>query len=190
VVFNPTWTVPQSIVVGEGLGAQLLRSPRAGYKVTKGADGFLTVVQQPGPSNSLGLVKLDMPNRHAIFLHDTPSRHLFANAERAYSHGCIRTERALELGITLAILMAGKTPEESAAISTSGTYTKVPMTKHLPIYITYFTMGRDITGKLSTYKDIYGRDVPVLASFAAPRQLKTGQRVSTQPVIPLQNGGI
>jgi L,D-transpeptidase YcbB len=190
VVFNPTWTVPQSIVVGEGLGAQLLRSPKRDYKVTKGADGFISVVQQPGPNNALGLVKLDMPNRHAIFLHDTPSRHLFATENRALSHGCVRTERALELGITLAILMAGKTPEESAAISTSGTYTKVPMTKHLPIYITYFTMGRDINGKLSTYKDIYGRDVPVLASFAAPRQLKTGQRVNTQPIIPLENGGI
>jgi hypothetical protein len=81
IIFNPTWTVPQSIVKGEGLGAKLLARPQADYKVTKNGDGTLTVVQQPGPRNSLGLIKVDMPNPHAIFLHDTPSRGLF-NAQR------------------------------------------------------------------------------------------------------------
>src|SRR5690606_8155613 len=78
VVFNPTWTVPQSIVKGEGLGARVLNNPawaRAnGYKATRADNGFVTVVQQPGPNNSLGLLKRDMPNPHAIFFHDTPSR--------------------------------------------------------------------------------------------------------------------
>src|SRR5690606_10733901 len=111
VIFNPTWTVPQSIVKGEGLGARALNNPgwaRAnGYKVTRGANGYVGVVQQPGPNNSLGLMKLDMPNPHAIFLHDTPSRNLFAQDDRALSHGCIRTERALELAMTIAILGQG-----------------------------------------------------------------------------------
>ena len=59
VIFNPTWTVPQSIVKGEGLGAKVIGNPgwakAAGYKGTKGSDGVIYVVQQPGPTNSFGL---------------------------------------------------------------------------------------------------------------------------------------
>ena len=76
----------------------------------------MSVVQQPGPGNSLGMMKLDMPNPHAIFLHDTPSRNLFANENRALSHGCIRTERALELAMTIAILGQAATRAEAVAI--------------------------------------------------------------------------
>ena len=187
VVFNPTWTVPQSIVVGEGLGASLLRAPRRGYKATRGPDGMITVVQQPGPSNSLGLMKIDMPNPHAIYLHDTPAKQYFNQTMRAESHGCIRTERAVELGMTMAILGAGLTPEQAVQNSESGKYTKVPMTRTFPVYLTYFTVGQDITGKLATFGDIYGRDAPVLASFAKPRAAKTTQRTSTDPIIKLDN---
>jgi L,D-transpeptidase YcbB len=173
VVFNPTWTVPQSIVKGEGLGEKVLANPawakRNGYVGTRGANGFITVVQQPGPGNSLGLMKLEMPNPHAIFFHDTPSRHLFNNADRALSHGCIRTERALELAITMAILGKGATKEEAVEIANSGKYTKVPIEKRMPAYITYFTMASDINGDMATFKDIYDRDAPVLASLDKPR---------------------
>jgi murein L,D-transpeptidase YcbB/YkuD len=191
VVFNPTWTVPQSIVVGEGLGARLIGNPRQaareGYKATRSADGTITVVQQPGPSNALGLMKIDMPNPHAIYLHDTPSKQYFAAPVRAYSHGCIRTERAVELGMTMAILGADMPQEQLVANATSGKYTKVPMTRTFPVYITYFTMAQDISGKLSTFRDIYGRDLPVLASFAKPREIKTTQRISDEPVVQLDN---
>ncbi len=173
VIFNPTWTVPQSIVKGEGLGAKVLANPiwaaEQGYKATKGANGFINVVQQPGESNSLGVMKLDMPNPHAIFLHDTPAKPLFNRDMRALSHGCIRTERALELAITMAILGKGADLDEAKAISSSGKYTRVPLEKTFPVYITYFTMGRDINGQLTTFDDIYGRDAPVLASFDQPR---------------------
>jgi len=173
VVFNPTWTVPQSIVVGEGLGERVLGDPaygRAkGYKATKGADGFITVVQQPGPGNSLGRMKLEMPNPHAIFFHDTPSRQLFDKDVRALSHGCIRTERAMELAITMAILGQGASKDEAVEIATSGEYTKVPIKKEMAAYITYFTMATDINGEMRTFEDIYGRDAPVLASLDKPR---------------------
>ncbi|MGB7656286.1 MAG: L,D-transpeptidase family protein [Novosphingobium sp.] len=191
VVFNPTWTVPQSIVVGEGLGQRLIGNPasalKQGYKVNRNKDGTITVVQQPGPGNSLGYMKLDMPNPHAIFIHDTPSRGLFGQAYRALSHGCVRTERATELGMTMAILGAGKTTDELVAIAGSGKYTLVPMTKTFPVYIMYFTMATDINGKMGTFKDLYGRDVKVLASFAAPRKLWDGKRKSTERVIKLDN---
>jgi murein L,D-transpeptidase YcbB/YkuD len=195
VIFNPTWTVPQSIVKGEGLGARVLGNPAwakaNGYRATRDAKtGFVTVVQQPGANNSLGLMKLDMPNPHAIFLHDTPARNLFNQENRALSHGCIRTERAQELAITLAILgNLATTPEarkaaadEAVAISTSGKYTRVPIQKAMPVYITYFTMGRDIEGKLREFSDIYGRDAPVLASFDQPRQANRARSTSEEVV--------
>lgn len=187
VVFNPTWTVPQSIVKGEGLGARVLANPewgRAnGYVATKGANGYITVVQQPGPGNSLGRMKLEMPNEHAIFFHDTPSRHLFANDFRALSHGCVRTERALELAMTMAILGRGGTKEEVVAISKSGKYTKVMLAKQWPAYITYFTMATDINGEMATFKDIYGRDAPVLASLDKPRVRDRGTKPTSEVIV-------
>ena len=188
VIFNPTWTVPQSIVKGEGLGARVLGNPgwaRAnGYVGTRSENGFVTVVQQPGPGNSLGLMKLDMPNQHAIFLHDTPSRGLFNQPNRALSHGCVRTERASELAITLSILQAGLSPEQGAETIKSGKYTRVGFVKPIPVYITYFTMGSDIEGTLRTFNDIYGRDAPVLASLDAPR-VADRPRLSGEEVIEI-----
>jgi murein L,D-transpeptidase YcbB/YkuD len=191
VVFNPTWTVPQSIVKGEGLGAKVMASPSwakaNGYKGIKSADGTITVVQQPGKNNALGLMKIDMPNPHAIYLHDTPSKQFFNADVRAFSHGCIRTERAVELGMTMAILGAQMPADQAADISRSGVYTKVAMTRTFPVYITYVTMGQAIDGTLTKYADLYGRDAPVLASFAAPREEKTTQRASEEPIIQLDN---
>ncbi len=191
VIFNPTWTVPQSIVVGEGLGAKLYGNPkkaeRDGYKVTKTADGTIIVVQQPGAGNSLGRLKLDMPNEHAIFLHDTNARGLFAQSFRALSHGCVRTENAVQLGMTMARLGGGVPTTETQEIANSGTYTRVPMTKTFPIYIMYFTYASDITGKLTAFKDLYGRDGAVLASFAAPRAAWDGKRKSSEAIIKLDN---
>jgi len=183
--------VPQSIVKGEGLGAKVMASPgwaRANhYKGTKSADGTINVVQQPGPTNALGLMKIDMPNPHAIYLHDTPSKSYFNSTVRAFSHGCIRTERAVELGMTMAILGAQMPPEQAADLSRGGVYTKVPMTRTFPVYITYMTMAQSIDGQLVKFADIYGRDTPVLASFAAPREAKTTQRASDEPIIQLDN---
>ncbi|MCW1381998.1 L,D-transpeptidase family protein [Novosphingobium sp. KCTC 2891] len=191
VVFNPTWTVPQSIVKGEGLGARLIANPkqaaREGYVATKAADGTITVVQQPGENNALGRVKLDMPNEHAIYIHDTPSRGLFALPTRALSHGCIRAERATELAMTMAILGAELPPETAVEYNLSGKYTKVPMAKPFPVYVTYFTVARDVNGMMRSFNDLYSRDAPVIASFAAPRELHTSQRKSTEAIIKLDN---
>jgi murein L,D-transpeptidase YcbB/YkuD len=191
VVFNPTWTVPQSIVVGEGLGEKLIGNPasalRQGYKVARLGDGTINVVQQPGDKNSLGRMKIDMPNPHAIYLHDTPSKALFNNAVRAFSHGCIRTENAVELGMTMAILGAKLTPEAVTALFDSKKYHRVLMTRTFPVYLTYVTYGSNVNGELGAFNDIYGRDAPVLESFRAPRALHTTQRASTEEIIKLDN---
>jgi len=192
VVFNPTWTVPQSIVKGEGLGQRVLDNPawakKKGYKATKGQNGWITVVQQPGPTNSLGRMKLEMPNPHAIFFHDTPTRWMFTRDGRALSHGCIRTEKALQLAMTVAILGKGASKDEVVEIATSGKYTKVmlPQEKRIPAYITYFTMGTNTDGELTTFKDIYGRDAPVLASLDQPRKANRAT-VGNDEVIVIEN---
>ncbi len=199
VIFNPTWTVPQSIVKGEGLGARVLGNPgwakAQGYTASKGANGWVTVVQQPGPTNSLGLMKLDMPNRHAIFLHDTPSRHLFKRDARALSHGCIRVEGARTLAMTMAILgnMDSKADipviqQEVQQITGSGKYTAYPLKDQWPVYITYFTMAQDVNGKLTSFGDIYGRDAAVIAAFDAPR-IANRSRVQGEEIIPIEAPG-
>jgi murein L,D-transpeptidase YcbB/YkuD len=193
VIFNPTWTVPQSIVKGEGLGAKVLNNPgwarAAGYKATKGANGWVTVVQQPGPGNSLGLMKLDMPNEHAIFLHDTPAKALFDQDNRALSHGCIRVQGARELAMTMSMLGNASNREELPAIqqevseiTASREYTRYPMEKQWPVYITYFTYGVDVDGNLTKFADIYGRDAPVLAALDAPRQSDRARQTSEEVV--------
>ena len=192
VIFNPTWTVPQSIVVGEGLGNRVLNNPtwarNNGYRGTRGANGFITVVQQPGANISRGMMKLDMPNPHAIFLHDTPNRNLVDRDARALSHGCIRTERALELAMTVAILGQGATRDEAVAISNSREYTRVPVEKTMPVYITYFTMGQDIEGNLRTFNDIYSRDAPVLAALDSAR-VSNRARSSSEEVVAIEAPG-
>ena len=185
VVFNPTWTLPQSIIEHDHLTAA--RGRAKGYKVTVAEDGTMTMVQPPGDSNSLGRMKIDMPNPHAIYLHDTPNKSLFNASSRAFSHGCIRTERAVELGMTMAMLGANMTVDQAVALSTTIKYTRVPMVKTFPVYIAYFTAGRDVDGQLVRFADIYGRDAPIAASFAEPRVPHTTQRRSEEKVIEAQD---
>lgn len=191
VVFNPTWTVPQSIIQHEPHFASMAANPaaarRQGFVATTSASGVVTLVQQPGPRNSLGLMKIDMPNPHAIYLHDTPGRSLFNAPSRAFSHGCVRTEKAVELGMIMAMLGSNMTPEEAVAKSNAHKYARVTMSKTFPVYINYSTYGRDTSGTLTRFKDIYGRDAPISASLAAPRQLHTTQRISADPVIKAED---
>jgi len=181
VVFNPTWTIPQSIIAKEHWTAAKARA--LGYKVVENDNGTLTIVQPPGDNNSLGRMKIDMPNPHAIYLHDTPNKALFNAAVRDFSHGCIRTERARELGMTMAMMGANMTIDEAVQLASTTEYKRVPMMRTFPVYIAYFTMARDAAGQLTAYDDIYGRDGPVAASLRAPRELHTTQRVSDEKVV-------
>lgn len=169
LVFNPTWTAPQSIVVGEGLGRKVLNNPRwarkYGYVATRQPDGSLKVVQQPGPRNALGEVKLDMPNPYAIFLHGTPSKSLFERKVRAFSHGCIRTQNIRELALVLSIIAGGPSVQEAEAMLSSGKYTLAPLARPIPVTVGYFTMGLNPEGKLVSFPDIYKRDPAVLATL-------------------------
>ena len=81
-----------------------LRRRLPGHAATGGG---ISVRQPPGPRNALGRLKIEMPNEHAIYLHDTPSQALFGRPVRAFSHGCIRTQNVRDFA---ALLLAADRP--------------------------------------------------------------------------------
>jgi murein L,D-transpeptidase YcbB/YkuD len=115
--------------------------------------------QDPGPDNALGTVKFMFPNSHNVYLHDTPTHSLFNKTDRAFSHGCIRVSRPVELA---AYLLGGEeqgwSMERIKEIISSGKRTVVRLEKPVPVHITYRTVwiGPDDSVRFS--KDIYGRD--------------------------------
>jgi murein L,D-transpeptidase YcbB/YkuD len=168
VTINPPWLVPQSIIA-ESIGALIRRSPgtaRArGYGWTKGGDGKLYVTQGPGPGNSLGRMKIEMPNAYAIFFHDTPAKGLFARDVRALSHGCMRTQGIFGLGLRLLEDQpAWDGPAIDAAVA-AGKTVSVPLTVQVPVHVAYFTIAPGPQGTLRTFADVYGRDGPVIAAL-------------------------
>jgi murein L,D-transpeptidase YcbB/YkuD len=156
-IFNPWWEVPSSI-------APEVRGKK-GYVTAKTADGGVRYRQPPGPSNALGRVKLVMPNRHAIYLHDTNARKLFDRQARAFSHGCIRTEDAVGFAETLLEATEWDRSKIDQAIA-SGKTVQANTAAPVPVYIVYFTVAStsDAPGLVS-YKDMYGRDGKVTAAL-------------------------
>lgn len=164
VNLNPWWNVPANIV-RESVGSLIRRSP-----ATARARGYVwsggQVRQKPGPQNSLGQMKLVMPNRYSVYLHDTPNRELFDREVRTFSHGCVRVGDAL--GLAQNLLEGVRTRDEIDAIVASGKSVTIPLVRPVPVYIAYFTAGSAADGSLALYPDIYRRDgrVPALASAA------------------------
>jgi murein L,D-transpeptidase YcbB/YkuD len=160
VVLNPPWTVPMSIVRKEFGGRA-----RRGYKVLGRYNGLPVLQQPPGPNNSLGRVKFDMPNRWAIYLHDTPAKAAFSQEERALSHGCVRLERPIEFAETLLRHDPAWTPEAIAAAVETRKTTPVALSRAVPVYLLYWTASVDPQGKVNFHKDIYGWDAKLLSAL-------------------------
>jgi murein L,D-transpeptidase YcbB/YkuD len=85
------------------------------------------------------------------------------------------------------MLGAGLSTDEAIAKTKAHKYARVTMTRTFPVYITYTTYGRDKSGQLTQFKDLYGRDAPVLASLAAPREMHTTQKTSAEPIIKAED---
>ncbi|MGK2922809.1 MAG: L,D-transpeptidase family protein [Methyloceanibacter sp.] len=187
IVFHPNWTVPPTIIK-EDL-APKLKGPSGGGFFGNSKDAILrryglavsykgerisadtvdwdnvnihayTFTQEPGPANVLGQFKFNFPNKHAIYMHDTPQRELFAERTRTLSHGCIRVNQpdrlaALLLGedkgwsINQVRSLVAKGPDSSTVIS---------LNRHVPVHLTYFTAMADQDGTVSDFGDIYGID--------------------------------
>ncbi|PEQ13791.1 L,D-transpeptidase [Novosphingobium sp. PC22D] len=147
VILNPWWTVPASIV-REKRG---VFPASAGYVRSGGQ-----VRQKPGPTNALGEMKLDMPNPYTVYMHDTPSKALFDREVRAFSHGCVRVDHALDFARTL--LAGTMSREQIDAVVARRVTTTVPLERALPVYIAYFTASASEEGGVAFHPDIYGRD--------------------------------
>jgi murein L,D-transpeptidase YcbB/YkuD len=176
MVVNPSWYVPRSIVTKEYL-PMLRRNPyavshieitdRYGRRVNRGAVNFaqysaknfpFSMRQPPSTSNALGLVKFMFPNRHNIYLHDTPSKDLFDHQSRAYSHGCIRLADPFEFAYAL---LAPQTDDPKGmfhSVLSTGQERRITIENPIPVHIDYRTAFADNKGRIQYRRDVYGRD--------------------------------
>jgi murein L,D-transpeptidase YcbB/YkuD len=179
LIFRPYWEVPASIMRNE-LGPKALRDPeflqREGMVLVSGEAEHapvlpatyanmerigrdLRVRQLPGPQNALGLVKFLLPNANNVYLHDTPSKGLFAKTRRDLSHGCIR----LSDPVALAVHVLRDQPEWTverirAAMEAGDDNTRVNLSHPVPVCIVYATALARENGEVYFYPDIYGLD--------------------------------
>lgn len=186
VDYNPYWGVPQSILVNEML-PRLRRDPgyldRAGYEVLNakgrripsssvnwwayGSKIPYAVRQVPSEANALGELKILFPNKHAIYMHDTPAKELFEQDVRAFSHGCIRLQDPR--GMAAAVL--GTSVEHIAEQLKNG-HSSEMVTRKIPVYVAYFTAWPDDAGRVHYYADVYGRDARLKAAIEKTDQIR------------------
>jgi len=189
VLFNPPWNVPVSITRKE-IQPKLTRD--AGYLARnhyilighEGGDPYgrdldwkrtdivrrgWRVQQLPGPWNALGGIKFELPNPLDVYLHDTPTRPLFAKPVRVASHGCVRVEEAKSLASDL---LGAEWPAETVDQTVEAGATKrVYLKSTVPVYLLYLTSFVDEDGTIELRDDIYGRDQRLQAALDARRRL-------------------
>lgn len=189
LVLNPSWEVPHSIASQDLLReVQADRSyiERMGFDILRGWGANQERVdpatvdwqalspkrmpyrfrQRPGPMNALGQVKFMFPNKHAVYLHDTPARELFNRAQRAFSSGCIRVEAPLELADHLLAGSERWSPSAVRQALDSRRETTVSLPQPVPVHLQYLTAWVD-DGTLQLRRDIYNRDQAVSEALGA-----------------------
>lgn len=206
---NPTWTVPPTIL-RQDLLPELRRDPGALQRkqmtvldfqgrpvdpagidwATIPARGFPYVIrQEPGPDNALGRVKFMYPNRHHVYMHDTPARAHFGRADRAFSSGCIRLEKPAEL---MRILLAGSEWDDLAIerALASGRTRVINLPRPITVLTLYGTAVPE-AGQIHFATDIYERDAKLLEALDAPFQFSppTGYRETMQGGDPPEPAG-
>jgi len=180
VTYNPYWGVPRSIIVNE-FAPKSLRNPayldQRGYEVRTwggrqissssvnwraiGTNPQFSVRQKPGPKNALGKLKIMFPNKHAIYMHDTPAKSLFNKQYRAYSHGCIR----LHDPQAMAAAVLGTSKSTINARIKPGKNKTEKLSVKVPVYVSYFTAWPQEDGSIKYFADMYGRDDHLLRAF-------------------------
>lgn len=189
IVLNPQWNVPKSIIQKEYI-PKLLRNPNAlrrdrievysgwGNDATKVNPASINwaayrysktvpyrLAQTAGTHNALGKVKFLFPNKFSVYMHDTPTKHLFKKDKRAFSHGCIRLEKPRELLETFSTFEQNVDFEKSQKILKGTKKRYLPLDEQVPIDVIYLTAWVDYDGQLQFRNDVYGYDEMQLKSF-------------------------
>ena len=189
LAFSPYWNVPHSLATRDKL-PEFQRNPglvsQQGFEVFRGWGAEARPVdpstidwkglsaghfpyrlrQRPGPENALGQVKFMFPNRHSVYLHDTPSQSLFQRSERGFSSGCIRVERPVELATYLLRANEGWTPERVRRAMGQSQEQTVVLREKVPVHLLYWTAWEE-DGQVQFRNDIYQRDGAVAAALEA-----------------------
>ncbi|KAB2912101.1 MAG: L,D-transpeptidase family protein [Hyphomicrobiaceae bacterium] len=191
IIFHPSWGVPPGMKTHElwpqlrdsgggwfstkplassVLNAHGLRVTRGGQPVNPDSINWSSVdirgfefTQPPGPRNVLGIVKFRFPNKHDVYMHDTPERHLFGGAVRAFSHGCMRVQNPVRLAEVLLARDKGWPAEKVQEYVKRGG--EIVLSTPIPVHITYFTAIVDDDGKVQYRPDIYGLDAKVASAI-------------------------
>lgn len=181
-IMNPRWHVPYSISSTELLNKARKDSTylsRNGYVVSKGGermnsksidwDGVSSsnfgykISQNAGGGNALGRIKFIFPNSENVYMHDTPSRSLFANDIRAYSHGCVRLHKPVELAEYLAEKQELSVEKDSVqAKIDSRVNRKVTLKEKIPVFIEYYLAGTTMEGEIQFYLNVYQKDLDLI----------------------------
>lgn len=184
MIINPSWYVPRSIITKEYL-PQLKRNPNAvrhieitdsrGRVVNRSTANFskytertfpFAMRQPPSRSNALGLVKFMFPNKHNIYLHDTPAKSLFARDVRAFSHGCVRLADPFDFAYALLAKQSDDPEGTFKAALNSGKETKIVLKEPVPVHLIYRTAVTNARGHTEYRADIYGRDARIWAALS------------------------
>jgi murein L,D-transpeptidase YcbB/YkuD len=184
ITVNPAWNVPRSIAVKEFL-PKLKRNPAwlksqdmvlldgpagdpyglfVNWRAIPAGTFPYRVRQAPGAKNPLGLVKLELPNRFDVYLHDTPGKIAFDRANRAQSHGCVRVEQILPLASHVLTAGPDALPMIRQVIG-QGETRYLPLSRKVPVYLLYWTAFANQQGKVQFASDVYGRDQRLIAAM-------------------------
>jgi L,D-transpeptidase YcbB len=176
IILNPYWSVPNSIIRNEML-PDLKRNPaylsKNNMEVLSGNNVInpsnidwhnytksipYSIRQKPGVGNALGKIKFVFPNNFSIYLHDTPSKNLFNENKRAFSHGCIRVQEPRKLALYLLRDKENWNEDKVDKILKTNTTTSIAIKPTVAVYIVYFTAWVDNRGELNFRNDIYNLD--------------------------------
>jgi murein L,D-transpeptidase YcbB/YkuD len=184
VVFSPYWNVPPGIARNETIpdaaadpgfferhGMEVLRGsevidPYAIDWSSPEATANLRIRQRPGSRNALGLVKFMFPNTFDVYLHDTPTDHLFERIERGFSHGCVRLEEPVALAEYVLRDQREWTRDRIAQAMHGGTEQHVKLKTRIPVFILYLTAWAESNGAVRFLDDLYGHDATQGAHLA------------------------
>ena len=161
LLFNPPWNIPAAITAHE-IRPRARRDPaylrREGIVAVEGG----RLRQLPGAKNALGRLKFEMPNPLDVYLHDTPTKHLFGRPRRFFSHGCVRVEHPEALALHLLRHDPAWTAEAIATAMAAGTTRRVPIDPTVPVIIFYATAAIEADGTVAFFDDVYHRDPPLI----------------------------